>query len=82
MKHGNRCDIVDRSLKRSFIWFQIEKLYLTVNQRALSSDDEEEERRKFSKFLLDIGEANNNYEDEFILLPEEICSKSNTLNEL
>ncbi|XP_054163800.1 ATP-dependent DNA helicase pif1-like [Oppia nitens] len=79
IKHGTASDTIDSCITRSYLWPSIKTLNLSINQRALNSLTND--FQIFSDFLLSIGESKSPYNEEFINLPEAICSKSMSLED-
>jgi len=56
--HGTRTDIVASTLKRSYIWSNVDVRHLTINMRAiLGSDESKENQQHFMNYLLRIGDG-------------------------
>ncbi|GAB0099713.1 hypothetical protein DMENIID0001_156000 [Sergentomyia squamirostris] len=66
VKHGDRTDVVGRSIVNHSTWSQFTRHRLQVNQRAFGQED-------FANFLLEIGEGGNINERGLIDLAENDC---------
>ena len=73
VRHGSRPDIVEATLKASYLWQFVTKLKLTQNMRAKLR----EESSHFAEYLLSIGNGQEEqYEDKgkfFVKVPEDIA---------
>uniref|UniRef100_A0A0L8FMT5 ATP-dependent DNA helicase n=1 Tax=Octopus bimaculoides TaxID=37653 RepID=A0A0L8FMT5_OCTBM len=76
--------IVDTTLKRSFLWDHAEVVELTTNLRLLGEGHSDE--REFANYLLDVGNDNISVEQSLgevkIKLPNDLCLESGTLSDL
>lgn len=78
IKHGGQADIIESSLKRSFLWSFVKTLHLTINMRVQKRASHINDT--FEKFVLDVGNGANQIVENgmsVIKLPEEICLNSN-----
>uniref|UniRef100_A0A0L8IAA4 ATP-dependent DNA helicase n=1 Tax=Octopus bimaculoides TaxID=37653 RepID=A0A0L8IAA4_OCTBM len=82
--NGVRSQIVDATLKRSFLCDHVEVVELTTNLRFLTESRSDE--REFANYLLDVGNGNISVEQnpgEFqIKLSNDLCLESGTLSDL
>ncbi|XP_038701878.1 uncharacterized protein LOC119998611 [Tripterygium wilfordii] len=73
---GRREDIINASIKRSYLWNHIEVLELTANMRlqVASSKINKEEIHKFADWIVQIGDGVVNTDDEngWIEIPNDI----------
>uniref|UniRef100_A0A0L8GZE4 Uncharacterized protein n=1 Tax=Octopus bimaculoides TaxID=37653 RepID=A0A0L8GZE4_OCTBM len=81
--NGVRSQIVDATLKRSFLCDHVE-VVLTTNLRLLTEGHSDE--REFANYLFDVGNGNISVEQslgEFkIKLPNDLCLESDALSDL
>ncbi|XP_064622522.1 uncharacterized protein LOC135484773 [Lineus longissimus] len=74
IRQGNEADIVDSTLKRSFLWNSITIRHLTQNMRSCQATSP---TLPFQDFLLSIGDGKRPTEPEIdkcaIQLPDNIC---------
>ena len=70
---ATRAEVVDASMKRSYLWKFFKVMKLTENMRVKMSMDPEAE--KFDKFTLDLGDGKlETFEDtDLVKLPDEMC---------
>jgi ATP-dependent DNA helicase PIF1 len=67
VRKGSRAQIVDSSLRKSFIWDHMHHLKLTVNMRAQKDP-------WFAEYLLRIGDGSEKVNNEGdVKLPKELC---------
>lgn len=81
IRRGTTADEVYACLKKSNIWYDIERFHLTINMRAMIYNDEES--RTFSKKILEIGEGKNqNQLKSDIKITPDIASYVSSVEEL
>ena len=83
IRRGTRSDIVQASLKYSYLWDYVKVLKLSINMRVKKlSGADASKQQEFADWLLQIGEGKNfiNNEND-IELPQNIVHNSNNLNE-
>lgn len=66
---GGRGQIVQASLRRSYLWEHMNVLHLTENKRLEGGTEED---RQFADWLLDVGRGLNNDQDGLLQLPESM----------
>lgn len=74
IRHGVQADIIESTLKRSFLWSFVKNLHLTINMRVQKRASYTNDT--FEIFVLDVGNgANQIVENEMsvIKLPEKIA---------
>lgn len=71
--HGTRSETVNLSIKFSSLWPSFKIFHLTKNMRVLP------EEKKFSKFLLQLGNGDLNDDEDDITVPE-ICTTNEDVN--
>ena len=72
-----RSEVINLSIKSSFLWNVFQKFQLTCNMRAIAEDI------SFSKFVLDVGNGNLNDSNDNIDIPERcIITDSNFINSM
>ena len=82
IRKGSRNDIVNSSLKRSYLWSHVFQLKLTINMRVKQADScNIEEQKKFEKLLLDIGNGTYPMIDDYIQLPESLFHENNNVDQ-
>lgn len=64
IRHGGQADIIESSLKRSFLWSFVKTLHLTINMRVQKRASHINDT--FEKFVLDVGNGAN----QITALPE------------
>ena len=73
VRHGSRIEIIEKSVKSSYLWSNF--IRMTLNENIRVSDDD----NNFKEWLLNIGEGkrSNSYEEEneLIHIPDEIMTK-------
>ena len=77
IRKGSPRDIIDNSLKNSYIWPNLHKFKLTENMRLINNPESEQ----FSQYLLEIGEGRITMTDGKIIMPHEICSPLDSFDE-
>ena len=78
VRHGRAEDIICSTLKKSFLWQNINVRKLTINMRARQESNENQ--NEFSQFLLDVGENRLPNTNGYIELPDRICREVNIQN--
>jgi hypothetical protein len=80
---GSRSDIIQASLKQSYIWEFVTVLNLKINMRVLQLHITDVDKQKvFSEWLLSVGEGKNFINDEGeIELPQEIIHKNTNIDD-
>ena len=89
IKHGSRVDIVNASIKKSYLWnhIKLNTLKLTKNMR-LENDVNTDcmKQKQFADFIIRVGEGREETVDGFIRFPDEINTKydriENVLNDI
>ncbi|XP_065314556.1 uncharacterized protein LOC135923630 [Gordionus sp. m RMFG-2023] len=86
IKRGGRCDIVNSTLKRSYLWSHIVPLRLCINMRLLQFQEANDYliNNKYSKFLLRVGEGCETFDGsrDKIKIPQDCCIASNDIEDL
>ena len=81
-KHGGRIQIIDASLKRSYLWPFVTELTLSKNMRLTS----EAENNDFASYLIELGQGFipllKDLGDFKIKIPDDLLHPSNDLKEL
>ena len=76
IKREGRAGVVNKCLKKSYLWNSFVKLKLTVNQRLRGSGADE-----YQRFLLSVGEGRastqSDTSDDVVILPDDIVFKAN-----
>lgn len=77
VRHGSRIDVIENTVKYSYLWSHFIHMTLNENLRVSNNDN------NFIKWLLDVGEGkrSNVYEEENELLeiPDDIITKENDI---
>lgn len=83
VRHGNRVDVVNASIKQSYLWKYFKVMKLKTNRRVIQTNtsDIPEDQQLFADYLLKIGEGRETNVNENIELPFDICFNGNTLEE-
>ncbi|GFY29125.1 ATP-dependent DNA helicase [Trichonephila clavipes] len=81
IKGGTAADEISAFLKASYLWTEVEKLYLTTNMRVqLFSDDES---GAYAQKLLEIGEGHLDTDQEgMVLFTHQFCQVVKSEDEL
>ena len=81
--HGQRADMVDACLKKSYIWQHVRPLEMTTNVRAEKAG---KSTQAFAQFLLSVGDGkfpiNHDVGPMKVALPVHLLLKSNSLDDL
>ena len=81
IRKGSRNEIVNSSLKRSYLWKDVIQLKLTINMRVkLSNSVNKQEQNYFEQLLLDIGNGTFPSVNDIIKLPEKMIHNNLDLN--
>ncbi|XP_065319860.1 ATP-dependent DNA helicase PIF2-like [Gordionus sp. m RMFG-2023] len=86
IKRGGRCDIVNSTLKRSYLWSHIVPLRLCINMRLLQFQEANDYfiNNEYSKFLLRVSEGCETFDGsrDKIKIPQDCCIASNDIEDL
>ena len=71
LPRGIRSEIVNLSIKNSFLWNNFHKFKLTRNMRAVDDD------MSFAQFVFDVGNGTLNDDNDNIIIPERCIIRNN-----
>ena len=80
VKRGTRSNVVNASLKKSYLWHQVNVMHLTTNMRAFTTGNAS--AKSFSDLLLTIGNGTIESSDDIIKIPGDLGHSVGSLEEL